>query len=62
MSAESDSETLGAPLTLDDVVRLEEAADALVRAGEYDHAIALWALALKVRFSFGIPPWERAER
>lgn len=62
MDARSDSETLAGPLTLDDVVRLEEAADALTRAQEYDHAIALWALALKVRFAYNIPPWERAER
>lgn len=62
MTPESPQEATREPLTLDDVMRLESAADALIRAEEYEHGIALWALALKVRFSFGIPPWERAER
>ncbi len=33
--------------------RLEAAADALARAGELEHAVALWALVLRFRAELG---------
>jgi hypothetical protein len=47
--AESDSQPFGATYLASDIPTLEDAADALSRAGELRHAVALWAIALRIR-------------
>ena len=45
----TDSDAIPAAYRAEDITTLEGAADALSRAGEVRHAIALWAIALRIR-------------
>ncbi len=47
--AVSRSNGLGACYRESDIPTLEKAAESLVRAGDFTNAVALWALALRVR-------------
>jgi hypothetical protein len=47
--AVSHSKALGACYRESDIPTLEKAAESLVRAGDFTNAVALWALALRVR-------------
>ena len=47
--AESRSNGLGASYRESDIPTLEKAAESLVRSGDFTNAVALWALALRVR-------------
>jgi hypothetical protein len=47
--AESPSKGWGGCYLASDIPTLENAADALSRAGELKHAVALWAIALRIR-------------
>jgi hypothetical protein len=53
MNADKRAETLpngwGGCYLASDIPTLENAADALSRAGELRHAVALWAIALRIR-------------
>jgi hypothetical protein len=53
MTADKRAETLpkgwGGCYLASDIPTLENAADALSRAGELKHAVALWAIALRIR-------------
>jgi hypothetical protein len=50
--AESRSNGLGASYLPQDIDALEAAADALSRAGQIQHAVAMWAIALRIRQAF----------
>jgi hypothetical protein len=47
--AVSRSNGLGASYRESDIPTLEKAAESLVRSGDFTNAVALWALALRVR-------------
>jgi hypothetical protein len=47
--AVSRSNALGASYRESDIPTLEKAAESLSRAGDFTNAVALWALALRVR-------------